>query len=43
MSFESMEASVTIFITTGESSCSECGEDLGRKAWITLVKGKGIL
>ena len=32
-----------VFITTGESSCSECGENLGRKAWITLVEGKGAL
>jgi hypothetical protein len=32
-----------VFITTGESSCSECGEVLGRKAWITLVEGKGAL
>ncbi len=30
-------------MTTGESSCSECGEDLGRNAWITLVEGKGAL
>ena len=34
---------LTVFITTGESSCSECGENLGRKAWITLVEGKGAL
>jgi hypothetical protein len=32
-----------IFITTGESVCSECGEELGRHAWITLVEGKGAL
>ncbi|MEJ2732936.1 MAG: DUF2293 domain-containing protein [Anaerolineae bacterium] len=32
-----------VFITTGEASCSECGEDLGRKAWITLVEDKGAL
>jgi hypothetical protein len=32
-----------VFITTGESSCSECGEDLGRKAWITLTRDKGAL
>lgn len=30
-----------VFITTGEVSCSECGEELDRKAWITLVEGKG--
>ena len=34
---------LTVFITTGESSCSECGEDLGRKAWITLIEDKGAL
>ena len=34
---------LTVFITRGDSSCSECGEDLGRKAWITLVEGKGAL
>jgi hypothetical protein len=32
-----------VFITTRETSCSECGEDLGRSAWITLVEGKGAL
>jgi hypothetical protein len=32
-----------VFITTGESSCSECGEDLGRRAWITLARDKGAL
>lgn len=32
-----------VFVTTGEASCSECGEDLGRKAWITLVEDKGAL
>jgi hypothetical protein len=32
-----------VFITTGESSCSECGEDLGRRAWITLTRDKGAL
>lgn len=32
-----------VFISTREASCDECGEDLGRKAWITLVKDKGAL
>jgi hypothetical protein len=30
---------LAVFITTGESSCSECGEELGRRAWITLGDG----
>lgn len=30
------------FITTRESYCGECGEELG-KAWITLDKDRGAL
>jgi hypothetical protein len=37
------QADLKVFITVGESSCSECGEDLGRKAWITLVEDKVAL
>ena len=36
-------ADLKVFITRREASCSECGEDLGRKAWITLVEDKGAL
>ncbi len=36
-------ADLKVFITTREASCDECGEELGRKAWITLVKDKGAL
>ena len=32
-----------VFITTGESECSECGEKLGRHAWIALTSDKGAL
>jgi formylmethanofuran dehydrogenase subunit E len=32
-----------VFITTRESVCDECGEQLGHHAWITLVEGKGAL
>ena len=32
-----------VFITRGEVVCDECGEDLGRKAWITLAGEKGAL
>jgi len=32
-----------VFISTLESNCGECGENLGSKAWITLVKEKGAL
>jgi hypothetical protein len=34
-----------VFISTSDrdSACCECGEALGRGAWITLVEGKGAL
>src|SRR3989337_2154007 len=32
-----------VFITTSEASCDECGEELGRSAWITLVENKGAM
>jgi hypothetical protein len=32
-----------VFITVQESACDECGEELGRQAWITLEAGKGAL
>ena len=30
-----------VFITSSESTCDECGQDLGRRAWITLLGEKG--
>ena len=36
-------ADLKVFITTQDASCGECGEELGRKAWITLVEDKGAL
>ena len=38
-----MASDLKVFITRREASCGECGEDLGRKAWITLVEDKGAL
>jgi hypothetical protein len=32
-----------VFITSRESTCDECREDLGSKAWITLKEDKGAL
>ena len=32
-----------MFISASDSSCGECGEQLGRRAWITLTEGKGAL
>lgn len=37
------KSEIKVFITTHEASCDECGEDLGRKAWILLVEDKGAL
>ena len=34
---------IEVFISLQDSTCSECGENLGRKAWITLDKEKGAL
>ncbi len=32
-----------VFISSRDSSCDECGESLGRGAWITLVEDEGAL
>ncbi len=32
-----------VFISSRASTCDECGENLGRKAWITLREEKGAL
>ncbi len=32
-----------VFISSSDSSCDECGENLGRGAWITLAGEKGAL
>jgi hypothetical protein len=34
---------IKVFISNRDSKCDECGEELGRKAWITLEKDKGAL
>jgi hypothetical protein len=36
-------SNLKVFISTRDSTCDECKEDLGRGAWITLVEGKGAL
>lgn len=36
-------ADLKVFISTQDSSCDECGENLGPRAWITLIKDKGAL
>lgn len=34
---------IKVFISNRESKCDECGEELGRQAWITLQRDKGAL
>jgi len=34
---------LSVFITHSDATCDECGEDLGRRAWITLNRTKGAL
>ena len=36
-------ADLNVFISTRDSTCDECGENLGHRAWITLTKDKGAL
>ena len=36
-------ADLKVFISTRDSTCDECGEELGRHAWITLNQDKGAL
>lgn len=37
------DTDLKVFITARESKCDECGSELGRKAWICLMEGKGAL
>jgi len=34
---------IKVFITNRDSKCDDCGEKLGRQAWITLQRDKGAL
>jgi hypothetical protein len=34
---------IKVFISHRDSKCDECGQELGRKAWITLEENKGAL
>jgi hypothetical protein len=38
-----VDTDLKVFITHSEATCDECGEELGRKAWITLNREKGAL
>ena len=34
-------ADLKVFITSRASTCDECGDNLGKSAWITLIEDKG--
>jgi hypothetical protein len=40
---DSSDEGIKVFISSRESTCDECGEDLGSHAWITLRRDKGAL
>ena len=40
---KAVDTDLKVFITRSAATCGECGEDLGRKAWITLNREKGAL
>src|SRR2546427_8893046 len=43
VSAKQQKEEIKVFISHRESVCDECHEELGRKAWITLVRDKGAL
>jgi len=36
-------AELKVFITTTDAACDDCGEQLGRKAWVTTGQKQGSL
>src|SRR6266540_4156714 len=40
---QSSDEEIKVFISHRNSTCDECGEELGKKAWITLAENKGAL
>lgn len=40
---DSKDNQLKVFITNRESTCDECGENLGHRAWITLQGEKGAV
>src|SRR5437762_2551051 len=43
VSAKQQKEEIRVFISHRESVCDECHEELGRKAWITLIRDKGAL
>ena len=40
---DSNKPDLKVFISLRDSKCDDCGEELGRQAWITLEENKGAL
>ncbi len=40
---QDQDSELKVFISSRDSVCDECGEQLGHQAWITLVQDKGAL
>ena len=40
---KSEQTAIKVFISHRDSKCDECGEDLGRQAWITLDENVGAV
>jgi len=40
---KSLDKELKVFISSQESSCDECGQELGSRAWITLAGNKNNL
>jgi hypothetical protein len=43
VSSDSSKLDLKVFISHRDSRCDDCGEELGRQAWITLEENKGAL
>ena len=43
ISSDSNKPDLKVFISHRDSKCDDCGEELGRQAWITLDENKGAL
>src|SRR2546426_9835949 len=43
VSAKQQKEEIKVFISHRESVCDECHEELGKKAWITLIRDKGAL
>ena len=43
MPTDKSQPAIKVFISHRDSKCDECGEGLGRQAWITLEENKGAV